>query len=388
MSKIKLSRSLILKVSISAMFLGLGLITKLLFSIEIPLLGENGVRVGLTGVFTSFPAILFGPFFGGTVSALSDFLGWALKPTGAYMPWFTITAFIGGFSKGLIWMFLKHSNAKIIKRVFASVFAAILIFSLSNIILFNSDGISDFQFESGVKFSVNSENGKTETVISDASGVYTEKDGIYRLKIGTYDVKIINGGSVFEGKIKLARQKTEDSIYKLTFSDGNGNFVPGAWQNEAFTIDFDANSSVLEKDRSSFSYISKIIFSRATAAGDPESNLSSFITLLGLGLFVFSVCGFIIFFADILFNKKFFRQDEQNSSFLIMISLVTAGLITTTLNTELLKLFVYSSWQNIAFWLLWIPRAVEEVTVCMIQSYIVAFLYSIYQKNIKSKLKL
>ena len=45
--------------------------------------------------------MLFGPFVGGVVGALSDILGYLAKPTGPYFPGFTVTQIISGVMYGL-----------------------------------------------------------------------------------------------------------------------------------------------------------------------------------------------------------------------------------------------------------------------------------------------
>ena len=45
--------------------------------------------------------MLFGPFVGGVVGALSDILGYLVKPTGPYFPGFTVTQIISGVARVL-----------------------------------------------------------------------------------------------------------------------------------------------------------------------------------------------------------------------------------------------------------------------------------------------
>ena len=102
---IKLRRMLV-----SALLLAIALVLKTFFSIDIPLLGENGMSVGIAGVFSMLPSILFGPFYGAAVSGLSDLLGYIIKPGGAYMPLLTLTAALGGFLRGGIFVWLKNRS--------------------------------------------------------------------------------------------------------------------------------------------------------------------------------------------------------------------------------------------------------------------------------------
>ena len=46
--------------------------------------------------------MLFGPFVGGVVGALSDILGYLVKPTGPYFPGFTVTQILSGVMYGLV----------------------------------------------------------------------------------------------------------------------------------------------------------------------------------------------------------------------------------------------------------------------------------------------
>ncbi len=44
---------------------------------------------------------LFGPWIGGAVGALADFISFAVNPTGGYVPWFTLIEFVNGFLFGV-----------------------------------------------------------------------------------------------------------------------------------------------------------------------------------------------------------------------------------------------------------------------------------------------
>lgn len=106
----------LIKIAVTAICIGFVAISKF-FSFTLPLFGASGMNVGFGGIFTAFPAFLFGPVFGGVASAASDLLGVIIKPTGPYNPIFTITAFCGGFIKGWIWRLLAGRNDGRIRRV-------------------------------------------------------------------------------------------------------------------------------------------------------------------------------------------------------------------------------------------------------------------------------
>lgn len=131
------------KMVLTALMLAFALALKY-FSVTLPLMGSNGLRFGFAGIFTVFPAILFGPLYGGITSALTDLLGFFMKPSGDYNFLFTLMAFIGGFLKGLLWLAFKKTgknfgrNAKI---VLAVIMCAFLVFGGAVTASLNRDGI-------------------------------------------------------------------------------------------------------------------------------------------------------------------------------------------------------------------------------------------------------
>ena len=131
------------KMVLTGMLLAFALALKY-FSVTLPLFGSNGLRFSLGGIFTAFPAILFGPVYGGITSALSDLLGFFMKPSGDYNFLFTLTAFIGGFLKGLLWLGLKKTgkNTSVAaKAVFGAVMAVFLAFGTATVFSLNGSGI-------------------------------------------------------------------------------------------------------------------------------------------------------------------------------------------------------------------------------------------------------
>lgn len=138
MSKSSLS---LRRIAISAIFLSIALVLKTAFTINIPLFGQNGMTVGISGIFSVMPAILFGPLYGAVVSGLSDLLGYILKPTGPYMPLMTITAMLGGFMRGALWLALRGKSSRAMRIAVAILAAVMLVFGLSSFFMLSTDGI-------------------------------------------------------------------------------------------------------------------------------------------------------------------------------------------------------------------------------------------------------
>ncbi|MCL2015620.1 MAG: folate family ECF transporter S component [Defluviitaleaceae bacterium] len=132
---------------ISAMFLALALVIRTFFRMYIPVFGESGIRISVHGIFSMMPAILFGPFYGAVVSGLTDFLGHFLSPTGAYIPFLTMTSALGGFLRGLLWLLLRKAKNNIARNGIV-VFAAVLVtFGLLNMSMLSADGVNATFYE-------------------------------------------------------------------------------------------------------------------------------------------------------------------------------------------------------------------------------------------------
>jgi len=130
---------------VSALLLAIALVLKTFFSINIPLLGENGMSVGVAGVFSMLPSILFGPFYGAAVSGLSDLMGYLIKPDGAYMPLLTLTAALGGFLRGGIFVWLKNRSEGKLRLTVVILTTLMLMIGLGSMICLKSDGM-DYDF--------------------------------------------------------------------------------------------------------------------------------------------------------------------------------------------------------------------------------------------------
>ena len=71
-SKYERQKGLTRKLTVSAIFLALAIIVKVFATFMVPLFGANGMKIEFWGIFTTFPAILFGPLYGAVVGGLCD----------------------------------------------------------------------------------------------------------------------------------------------------------------------------------------------------------------------------------------------------------------------------------------------------------------------------
>ena len=89
---------------------------------------NDSLKISLAHLALAPTAMLFGPVVTGLQGALSDILGFLLKPTGPYFPGFTLSALLGGVIYGM--MFYKTEC-----RLWQIVLARLLIIVLVNICL-------------------------------------------------------------------------------------------------------------------------------------------------------------------------------------------------------------------------------------------------------------
>lgn len=298
---------------LTAMFLSFALALKY-FSISIPLFGADGLRFSFGGIFTAFPAILFGPLYGGITSALSDILGYIMKPTGDFNIFLTMTAFLGGVIKGLLWMLFartwKKTTARTVKIIFTAFMALILFFGIFSCVSLNKDG-----FYNGF---IASE--KNMTMSRNADYVLMNAE-----ETEAIDVSKLS----FPGKI----------MDKLTAT--KRNFI---------------NKSGVEKRNF-------------------DTNAALYINLMCLGLIVVGGLGLIVLGIDFviaLVRKKKGSTTRGEVFTRVLPSLLISGIIVTTINTEII-IKMYGITIPFTYYL--IPRVLEEALMCTIQAYFVAVLY-------------
>ena len=146
------------RITISAVFLSISLVLKMAFSFSIPMFGQNGMSIGISGIFSMMPSILFGPVYGAIVSGLSDFLGYLLKPTGAYIPLMTLVVAVGGFIRGALWAVLQNKSGKKMRIVVAVCSALLLIVGICNVAFLSVDGINNEFYVHVQKENINIDN--------------------------------------------------------------------------------------------------------------------------------------------------------------------------------------------------------------------------------------
>ncbi len=325
------------KLVISAMFLALAVVVNTFTEIAIPLFGADGMQVKLGGIFTAFPAFLFGPFYGGIVCAASDIIGAFIKPTGAYVPWFTLTAFLAGFLKGLVFMLIKDRNVKWLKAALAVMVALAGIIGIFSFVSIKNDKIYDGAFAS------------SENVLPAQ--------------------ELLDNRENYSAPTRLA--------IKYAFSNAQRQSLPAIKDGES-EVEYAERLTKYETldDNGKEIYILKSKFAPA---------LASTVNIIAPTMIAFAVLGAILLIFMLIVEKKY-----QLGSFApkIFLSVLVAEIVQTSINSVLLINLYTTTYQNFSYVLFNTPRVLEGILISIILSYFIYVLYQVYDSKIKGKLRI
>lgn len=92
------------KLSVMGMFLALTLILSMFFTIRI----GSGIKISTKFLPLAIASMLFGPFYGGLIGALSDILSYLVNPVSFFLPQITFVNLLYGVTYGI---FLRNVSA-------------------------------------------------------------------------------------------------------------------------------------------------------------------------------------------------------------------------------------------------------------------------------------
>ena len=109
--------------------------------------GGTGMRISPSIFISRFPAVLFGPVYGGITSGLIDILGMIIKPEGAWIPALTVSAILGGVLAGWMWKLIKPVDTRILRRVILCIFVILGVVGVGThiiVLAFSSSAFGQF----------------------------------------------------------------------------------------------------------------------------------------------------------------------------------------------------------------------------------------------------
>lgn len=97
-------------ISVTGLLMALSVILSRFASLRLAIGGIEGIRIGIGGLPNMIAGIVLGPWYGFAAGALSDILGMAISPMGAYMPHFTLTSALFGAIPGMVLRLLNEGR--------------------------------------------------------------------------------------------------------------------------------------------------------------------------------------------------------------------------------------------------------------------------------------
>ncbi len=390
-------KKLLYRMTFTAVFAALAVVVKSFTNLALNIPGI-GIKIGFSGIFTFFPAIFCGPVWGGVASALSDALGYAIAPDGAYIPWLTLTAFCGGVIKGLLWRALNIKAEKRVRIALVAAFAAVGIFGAAVNISLVSDGVMSGVIASQQELPLRGQADAMELSPLSRMTVSLAKYNKDTITLTSYS----GDGTLYKYYDLKGYRNVVTKIGKDAFAGYEGElYIPETYK----TIDAEAGGTITlikgAKGSAAEKYASDhgIPFEEADAveltayedASDAtfkssdgyRKNLASYINLLAPGLELAGIVG-ILFVVINLIAERADKSANGQSRVLgfvrIAVACVVTGVVITTVNTFILR-EVLAAWQGRAVLILLIPRVAEEVLSCILQAYIISLLFGIIYRG-------
>ena len=394
--------ALLLRLTLTGVFTALAVVAKLYLSVSIPFLGAGGMRIGLTGVITAFPAILFGPFYGGAASMICDLAGHLIKPEGAYIPWLTLTAFAGGFLKGVLWRLLgsRRMDRKKLLGGVSAVCALFLTLGAAVHISLASDGVTRGFLAVQKELPARGVLEKTE--LSPLSRFVTglaqyNRDQVTLCKMPdgeTVEVPekvLLDGVSCNVTKIGKQAFSACERMTQCIIPASVKSIDEEAFGERRDVLICGKEDSAAQKfaDQYGFAFRAADTFSGAVpefSDGATEKDgvsvkssdtyrkyLAGYINFATVGLELVGLLGLLAVAVSLVAGK---RKTAGDCFAEIALTVSAAGVAVTTVNTWILMRYL-TAWHGRPFLILWVPRVLEELVVCTVQAYLIAILYDI-----------
>ncbi len=410
----KLLEALVMTAIFTAMAVALKSVTK----ITVPLLGAGGMSVSFAGIFSFFPAILYGPLYGGASSALCDFLGWLMKPDGPYNPLFTVVAFLGGCIKGLVWMGLSKGaiNKTAMKSVLAGIFALVLVLGCVFTVSLNADGVISGLY--AVKEELPMKDKILETELSPISEFATSLAKYNNDSVTVTSIQPNEEGIVLvpkylnAGKASLEIKKVSAEIFNtpglkavllpsdnMTVDEPSGfeltnkNIVIHSKLPSEKTKAFAEKHGIrIDTENADFNHAGTVVDSLAPECSNKAFSfkltdtfrkyLAGYLNFVTLGFVLAGSLGLLIMLLFFLLSRvKKLKESEKVGIYLkVLPAVLFSGLVVTTINTFVL-LETVVNYQGRAFWLFYVPRFAEEIIISVIQAYVITLLITALSAN-------
>lgn len=433
-------RSMIFKIALTGILTAMAVVIKSIIPLSIPIFGGSGLKVGLPGIFTAFPALLLGPLWGGVSSGLCDILSFLVNPSGAYQPLLTLTAVLGGCVKGLVfWVLVRYGAA--LRKKSVKITAGVLLIALGGFgaaahISLTGDGITrgyiarqheipDFTIIEDGNFSPLSDyiiglarySKDTLTVNKvefDGNELYMPAyafslDG-YKKAVDDIKSETLTKDAA-EEKYRLKIPKIADGLFaqcknltdvyfpstytdtgvsdkafdgvtdKVTIHTSNEKIIKYAEEHGIKYVNenYEDKNVLIDRNSEQKGKFRGAVF---TFESKFKATLAQDANFISIGLEMFAVAGIVILAFAFFTGKK--TSDNPLSGGKIFVSVTLGGLATAIPNVFILQYIVYD-WADKSTLLLMIPSVLEELLVRAVQAYIIWLLMKALSKSVLKK---
>jgi len=401
-------RASLYKMAVSAVFLSLTLAMKLVSTTYLPVLGAAGIKISISGIISVFPSLLFGPLYGAVVCGLSDFIMAVLFPTGAYIPWLTVTAALSGFLMGLFWQLLnrlKSLPAGALRGAISIFLAVLMAFGGGVALSLRGDGLMPSAWaraeELPTKNQVEGRNDLSPLSALTVSLVRYTKDTytVTALSADQQGCAAVPDNAYLHGGVtavtKLAADAISPQITRLylpaTLTGIDKNALGGRTDltiitpagSKADEFARAAGLPVVNEERTpvTVDYLDLPDGISIKSNDNVRSYLAGYINFLTWGMMGFGLAGLVLLWSGALIRRLRGKTAAGTEYAMLFCAIFPARLIVTIINTQILRIFL-AAWNGRAFMILLIPRIVEEVIGNVLQVYLIMLLYNIYQARI------
>ena len=128
----------------------------------------------------------------------------------------------------------------------------------------------------------------------------------------------------------------------------------------------------------------RFIITRSQTAMNPPQMLADRLIDITTVPLVVGGFAFALLIIDLLISKRVLRPKDDGTPASIMpllLAIVISGLYMNTLNTVILRQYVFLSWQLMPFVVVWLPRAIQAALTNTVYAYIVAVIMEVVSRQ-------
>jgi ECF transporter S component (folate family) len=362
------------RIVLSALFLAIALVLRTFFRLYIPMFGESGMRLSIHGIFSIMPSILFGPVYGAMVSGLTDMLGHFVSPSGSWLPQLTLMAALGGFIRGWLWILLKKLSVEKMRVVLAGLGIIIVAAGGYHVYAFRADGITRDLYRR-----TEARREAWEKGSADAYGAYWRINSARLPQTGesgeTY-WRIREEIYATWGHEPGARPAEND---RKPVINGTRVIIERYDEDGEITREICAENTYV--NTAGLRLISRLAVNRSFATVGQSAPLGDFITFttvtaMGIG-------GFLLLLLLIDFALRKFLQNKHPlpHTMALVLAMMIPAILVSTVNTLVFRQTIFTSWQVLPFFVVWLPRVLQSVATTTLNVFFVALLIGLCEKQ-------